>query len=127
VSVSVSEVPWVLLVWEEQRPPLEVDLLLLLLLLVPRASFPLPNGTCCCRCCCYRWDVKCDGLWRYCYGPWVPEERNRLPWKKRVVFDRKQHMEQEQSRMTAAAVVVVVAAAAVIVAAAAAAAVAGSP
>jgi hypothetical protein len=96
--VWVSEVPWVLLLSEEQ-PPLKVDFLLLL---VPWVLFLLPNGTCCCR--CYCWNVKCDGLCYYCYGPWVPEERNPLPWKKRAVFARKQHMEQEQSRMTAVVV-----------------------
>jgi hypothetical protein len=87
----------------EEQPPLEVDLLLLLVSMV---LFLLPNGTCCCRCC--RWNVTCDGLWRYCYGPWVPEERNRLPWKKRVVFGREQYMEQEQSRMTVDVVVAAV-------------------
>jgi hypothetical protein len=71
--------------------------------------FLLPNGTCCYRRYC-RWNVKCDGLWRYCCGPWVPEERNPLVWKKRVVFDREQHMEQEQMRGTVAADIAVAAA-----------------
>jgi hypothetical protein len=82
--------------------------------------FLLPNGTCCYRRYC-RWNVKCDGLWRYCYGPWVPEERNPLVWKKRAVFAREQHMEQEQHMKQVAAADIAVDVAVVVVV------VAGSP